>query len=64
MRRGVYSIAAAYPGVVNPPPQDTFTLIGLSISPIGLGQRHRGRQRQRINHRQQPERCPGDRPER
>ncbi|HTD66094.1 MAG TPA: CARDB domain-containing protein, partial [Candidatus Limnocylindria bacterium] len=33
---GIYHIAAAYPGVVNPPSQDTFTFIGMSIAPVGL----------------------------
>ncbi len=33
---GDYQIAAALPGVANPPTQDTFTLIGMSIAPVGL----------------------------
>lgn len=33
---GVYHIAAAYPGVANPLPQDTFNLLGISIAPVGL----------------------------
>jgi hypothetical protein len=33
---GDYQLAAAFPNVANPPTQDTFTLIGMNIVPIGL----------------------------
>lgn len=33
---GNYQVSAAHPGVPAPAPQDTFTLIGMSIAPIGV----------------------------
>jgi subtilase family serine protease len=33
---GNYQVAAAFPGVSNPVPQDTFTLIGMSVAPVSL----------------------------
>jgi uncharacterized protein (DUF697 family) len=33
---GIYHLAAAHPGVVNPPTQDTFTLLGMSIAPVAV----------------------------
>lgn len=30
---GVYSVGADHPGVANPPPQDSFTLLGLRVEP-------------------------------
>ncbi|MBU6399153.1 MAG: hypothetical protein KGS61_02445 [Verrucomicrobia bacterium] len=33
---GVYQIAATFPGVANPPSQDAFTLLGMSVAPLPL----------------------------